>query len=85
MTTSWKDSPVGGPVELRKRARRRPNADQKRALKVAGLHVFARQYGRKAQKRSEPNDRRHDREVESAIRRMNPATLDRLLRDDEED
>jgi hypothetical protein len=85
VTTSWKDSSIGGPIEPRKRLRRRPNADQKRALTAAGLHVFARQYGRKAQKRTEPNDRRYDREVESAIKRMDPATLDRLLRDDEED
>ncbi len=85
MTICWKDSPIGGPVGPRKRPRRRPNADQKWALKAAGLHVFARQYGRKAQKRAEPNDRRYDREIESAIKRMDPATLDRLLRDDEED
>ena len=81
----WKDSPTGGPVAPRRQERRRPNADQTRALKVAGLRVFMRQYGRKAQKRTEPNDRRYDREIEQAVKRMAPMTLDRLLRDDEED
>jgi hypothetical protein len=85
MTTKWKDSPTGGPAELRRRERRRPNADQKRALKAAGWHVFMQQYARKAQKRTEPNDRSYDRDVAQSIKRMDPATLDRVLRDDEED
>jgi hypothetical protein len=34
---------------------------------------------------TEPNDRRYDWEVEQAVKRMDPVTLDRLLRDDEED
>ncbi|HJT11390.1 MAG TPA: hypothetical protein VJ790_02160 [Dongiaceae bacterium] len=78
VTIKWKDAP-------RRQERRRPNADQKRALKAAGLRVFVRQYGRKAQKRTEPNDRRYDADVERVVKRMDPATLDRLLRDDEED
>jgi hypothetical protein len=85
MATRWKDSPTGGPVEPRQQMRRRPNADQKRALKASGLRVFVRQYGRKAQKRTEPNDRRYDTDIERAVKRMDPATLDRLLREDEED
>jgi hypothetical protein len=43
------------------------------------------QYARKAQKRTEPNDRSYDRDVAQSIKRMDPATLDRVLRDDEED
>jgi hypothetical protein len=85
VTTKWKDTPAGGPVELGRRTCRRLNFDQKRALKAAGLHVFMRQYGRKAQKRAEPNDRRYDLEIEQAVQRMEPTALDRLLRDDEED
>ena len=85
VTIKWKDSPIGGPVAPRRQERRRPNADQKRALKAAGLRVFVRQYGRKAQKGTEPNDRRYDADVERVVKRMDPATLDRLLRDDEED
>ncbi len=41
------------------------------------------QYGRKAQKATEPNDRRYDRKVEKAIKRMKPEDLDRLLRDED--
>jgi hypothetical protein len=85
VTTKWKDSPTGGPVAPRQKMRRRPNVDQKRALKAADLRVFVRQYGRKAQKRTEPNDRRYDTDIERIVKRMDPATLDRLLCDDEED
>jgi hypothetical protein len=85
VTTRWKDSPIGGPIESRHEKRRRTNAAQKRALKAAGLHVFMQQYARKAQKRIEPNDRQYDRDIEQTVKRMDPVTLDRLLRDDEED
>lgn len=64
--------------------RRRLNADQRRALQSAELQVFVQQYGRKAQKNTEPSDRRYDRKVEQAIRQMKPDELDRLLRDDED-
>ncbi len=79
------NSPTGGPVTPSRHKRRGSNADQKRALRAAGLRVFMQQYGRKAQKRTEPNDRRYDWEIERAVKRMDPMTLDRLLRDDEED
>ena len=64
--------------------RRRLNADKKRALKAADLDVFVKKYGRKAQKRGEPNDRHFDRKTEKRIKRMNPVELDMILRDDEE-
>jgi hypothetical protein len=32
----------------------------------------------------EPNDRHYERDVETAVKRMKPDELDRLLRDDEE-
>jgi hypothetical protein len=32
----------------------------------------------------DPNDRHYDRDVERAVKRMNPIELDRLMRDDEE-
>jgi hypothetical protein len=76
---------VGSPTEIPRPRRRRLNAEQKRALKAAGLRVFVQQYARKAQKNTEPNDRRYDWNIEQAIRRMNPVLLDRLLRDDEEE
>ena len=73
------------PMETRTPERRRLNADQKRALKAGALQVFVRQYARKAQKRTEPNDRRYDLDIQAALKRTNPMVLDRLLRDDEED
>jgi hypothetical protein len=64
--------------------RRRLNADQKRALKAATLERFVQQYARKAQKKTEPNDRGYDREIEQAARRMRPESLDLLLRNDDD-
>jgi len=63
--------------------RKRLNLAERRALKVASAADFMRKYQRRAQKRVEPNDRRHDIDVEKAVQRMNPVELDRLLRDDE--
>ena len=45
---------------------------------------FLQQYGRKAQKGQEPNDRRFDRKVQGMIKRMKPDELDRLLREADE-
>jgi hypothetical protein len=57
----------------------------KRAKKLEErVAKFLRQYGRKAPKRGEPNDRRFDPKVQAMIRRMKPAELDRLLRDIDE-
>jgi hypothetical protein len=53
-------------------------------LKSAALRTFVQEYGRKAQKHSEPNDRRYDRDIERAIKHLRPEQLDRLLRNDEE-
>lgn len=36
------------------------------------LGTFLRQYGRRAQKRQEPNDRAHDRYIEKQLRRLKP-------------
>lgn len=66
------------------KARRHPNRAEAHALRVAELAVFVRQYGRKAQKGCEPNDRRYDRDTEQAVLRLNPLELDRLLREDED-
>jgi ribosomal protein S18 len=52
-------------------------------LVAASVRRFVNQYGRKAQKGIEPNDRRYDRKVERAVKRMKPDQLDKLLRDDE--
>jgi hypothetical protein len=64
--------------------RRRLNADEKRALKVAIVRRFVALYGRKAQKGVEPNDRKYSRNFEKSIKRMSPEALDSLLRGEEE-
>jgi len=65
------------------RKRKHLNADQRRALKAAGLQRVIQQYGRKAQKGVEPNDRRFRRETQGAVKRMKPEDLDEILREDE--
>ena len=65
--------------------RRHPNLAEKRALKVAELATFSRQYGRRKQRGVEPNDRKCDREAEEQFKKMDPIELDRLFRDDETD
>ena len=64
--------------------RRHLNADQKRALKAAVVCVFTQQYGRKAQRGVEPNDRRYSREMERKLKQLRPEQLDLLMRDDED-
>lgn len=65
--------------------KRRKNAAEKRALRAEQLRLFAKQVGRKAQKNTEPNDRKHDREVERTVKKMDPAEFDRLLRDGDDE
>lgn len=65
--------------------RRKLNRDQKQAKKVAQVATFAQQYARKAQRGVEPNDRRYDRDVETAVKRMPAEDLDRLLCEDDHD
>ena len=64
--------------------RRKLNAEQKRALVAGELRALIENYGRKAQKGVEPNDRRYDKELLKRIERMKPENLDRLLREDDE-
>jgi ribosomal protein S18 len=52
-------------------------------LKTARLQRFVQQYGRRAQKGVEPNDRRYQRKTQGAVKRMKPAELDEILREDE--
>ena len=71
-------------IEDKSKPKRRPNRDERRSLKSAEVAVFIRQYGRKAQKGIEPNDRRFNEDVERLVKQMDPVELDRLLREDEE-
>lgn len=65
--------------------RRHPNRSEKRALMAAEVAVFARQYARRKQRGMDPNDRGYDRELEEQLKKMDPAELDRLLREDDDE
>ncbi|WP_175965577.1 hypothetical protein [Burkholderia sp. BCC0322] len=55
-----------------------------RRNRLAGaLGVFVKRYGRNAQKHLDPNDRRHDHDVERTMRRLSPADLSDLLAGDD--
>jgi hypothetical protein len=71
------------PKEPERPARKRLNATERQALTVGAVRRFVEQYGRKAQKGIEPNDRTYDRKVEKTVKRMKPERLDELLRDHE--
>ena len=59
----------------------------KRSKRLEGqIGTFMQQHGRrKPPGRGEPNDRRYDREVEQAVKRMDPYELDEFLRGEAED
>jgi len=44
------------------------------------IRLFLQQYGRKAQKGFDPNDRSYDRKIEALIKRMKPEELDDIMR-----
>jgi hypothetical protein len=46
---------------------------------AAQLSSFVRQYGRKAQRGVEPNDRQYSREAEEAMKRLSPEELSAVL------
>jgi hypothetical protein len=64
--------------------RKHLNATERRALRAADAVKFIQQYGRKAQRGKEPNDRWLVKDMTRAIKQMNPADFDQLLRDDED-
>ncbi len=64
--------------------KRRLNAAQKRALKAAKLAVYLKEVGRRAQKRTEPNDRRDSYDLGDKIRNISPNEFDQLMREDED-
>jgi hypothetical protein len=49
------------------------------------MGTFLRQYGRKAQKGREPNDRLYDPAIERELRRLKPEELDRLINGEAEE
>ena len=57
-----------------------PVSQRKKRL-VADLGSFMQQYERKKRPgQGEPNDRKYDRKLEDAVKRMDPEELDALLR-----
>jgi len=60
--------------------RKRLNAAERRAIKAVAIQHFAKKAGRRAQKNTEPNDRKYDRGVAAAVSRMRAEDLDSLLR-----
>jgi hypothetical protein len=71
-------------IDEKGKPRRHPKRDPRRSLRAAEVAVFVKQYGRKAQKGVEPNDRRFDEDVQRRVKQMNPLEFDRLIREDEE-
>ncbi|TDG18209.1 hypothetical protein EYW47_35405 [Paraburkholderia silviterrae] len=58
----------------------------RRRIHLAGeLGCFVQRYVRKAHAGHDPNDRRYDKKIESAMRRMRPEVLSDLLTGDGED
>jgi len=55
-----------------------PGKKKKEWLK-SNIGQFVKEYGRKAQRGVEPNDRQYDRKVEKLIKRMDPQELSDLL------
>lgn len=49
------------------------------------IGLFMQQYGRKAQRHTEPNDRPYDRKLEEQLKRLPPEELGRLLSGEEDD
>jgi hypothetical protein len=43
---------------------------------------FLQQYGRKAHRGHDPNDRRYDRKIEQAIKALTPEEFDELLQEE---
>ncbi|HEY5339062.1 MAG TPA: hypothetical protein VIJ85_12715 [Rhizomicrobium sp.] len=61
------------------------NVAEKKELLAGEMHLFVQEYGRKAQKGIEPNDRKYSRKIEKKIRKhIKPRVLDTLLRDEDD-
>jgi hypothetical protein len=58
-----------------------PGKKKKEWLK-SNIGQFVKEYGRKAQRGVEPNDRQYDRKIEKLIKRMDPQELSELLNEE---
>ena len=66
------------------KSRRHPNRETKRSMKSSEVATFVRRYGRTSRRDGDPNDRKHDHDLEQRLKQMDPVDLDRLMRDDED-
>ena len=65
--------------------RKKLNAAQRKELKAAALQLFVKQPARKAQKRTEPNDRKYDDETQKAVGLMDAKQFYDIISGDSED
>ena len=56
---------------------------KKRRVSEADLGLFLKQYGRKAHRGHDPNDRKYSKNVAKKIKRTKAEDVDRLIRGDE--
>jgi hypothetical protein len=57
---------------------------KRKRFRLAGeIGLFVQQYGRKAQKGVEPNDRKYDHKIEQKMKRLSPSDLSDLLSDED--
>nr|WP_223965174.1 hypothetical protein [Burkholderia diffusa] len=60
------------------------STNRKRDRLAGELGCFVQKYARKVHAGHDPNDRRYDKKVEKAMRRLRPESLSDLLSDDSE-
>jgi hypothetical protein len=67
--------------------KKRLNISEKEERTAAEWRRFIKLVGRKAQRGREPNDRKHSKDADIALRRIRPEDFDRIIRfgDREED
>jgi hypothetical protein len=76
--------PIPDDAEARPQ-RKRLTVSEKRERTAAEWARFIKQAGRKAQRHTEPNDRKYSKKAQSALRRMPPEDFDRLIRHGDDD
>jgi predicted metal-dependent hydrolase len=67
-----------------KKKKRKLNLSQKQELQRTDIERFVKEYGRKAQKGKEPNDRGYSRDVQKKLKKhIKPLELNKLLNEDD--
>ncbi len=63
--------------------KRKINRSERKNLLAENMSLFLKQYGRKAQKHKEPNDRSYSRKLQKSVKKMKADQLYNILRGDE--